>query len=77
MILFENIPSSTLNNFVDYFFNFYDEKKGIYPIKNLTKDQVLDGIKTRIKNKPSLDFIGDSVDRELIRDIILEKKEQQ
>ena len=59
--------------FTEYFLSFYDEKKGIYPIKGLTTEDVQEGIKTHIATS-EIEFIGDSVDREAIRDIILKKK---
>ena len=60
-----------MQNFIDYVLEFYGEK-GIYPIKNTNKDVIVKAIKKRIDLYPSLPFTFDSIDRELIRDVILE-----
>jgi len=62
-----------LDEFVDYVFSFYGEG-GVYPmgatlplIQQATNDiiQIL-----QIKNE---EFCGDSIDRELVRDLLIEK----
>ena len=59
-----------MQNFIDYVLDFYGEK-GVYPIKNINKDVIVKAIKKRIDLYPSLPFIFDSMDRELVRDVIL------
>ena len=72
----------TLDEFVDYVWSFYGEHSDtIYPIKGLTKQHIFDGFyiyKHRLikaAEKPNNHYTwgyGDSLDRERVRDIILE-----
>jgi len=72
----------TLNEFVDYVWSFYGEHSDtIYPIKGLTKQDIFDAFyvyKHRLlkaANVPNNNYTwgyGDSLDRERVRDIILE-----
>ena len=78
---------TNLNSFVEYIWSFYGEHDDtIYPIKGLTKDDILDAFKVyrkRIQEAESNNGKwfnvtyswggGDSLDRERVRDIILEK----
>ena len=78
---------TNLNSFVEYIWSFYGEHDDtIYPIKGLTKDDILDAFKVyrkRIQEAESNNGRwfnvtyrwggGDSLDRERIRDIILEQ----
>jgi len=78
---------TNLNSFVEYIWSFYGEHDDtIYPIKGLTKDDILDAFKVyrkRIQEAESNNGKwfnvtyswggGDSLDRERIRDIILEQ----
>ena len=78
---------TNLNSFVEYIWSFYGEHDDtIYPIKGLTKDDILDAFKVyrkRIQEAESNNGLwynvsyswggGDSLDRERIRDIILEQ----
>jgi hypothetical protein len=57
--------------FIEYVWNFYG-KDGIYQINNINKDIINKAIEQRINDYPSLPLQYDSIDRELIRDIILE-----
>ena len=77
----------TLQEFVDYVWLFYGEhSETIYPIKGLTKQDILDALNVyqqRIKAAESNNGRwfnvsyswgdGDSLDRERVRDIILEE----
>ncbi len=54
--------------FYKYFMSFYGEE-GIYPIKNFTRMEVKKAIKC-IGNE----FIGDSFDREKVRNILKNKQ---
>ena len=58
-------------DFVAYVDSFYNEKTGLYPIKGMTNSMVINAVKKHIK-KVGQEFCADSVDREKIRDIILE-----
>ena len=78
---------TNLNSFVEYIWSFYGEHDyTIYPIKGITKDDILDAFKVyrkRIQEAESNNGKwfnvtyswggGDSLDRERIRDIILEQ----
>ena len=57
--------------FVAYVDSFYNEKTGLYPIKGMTNSMVINAVKKHIE-KVGQEFCADSVDREKIRDIILE-----
>ena len=72
----------SLQEFVDYVWSFYGEhSETIYPIKGLTKQDIFDAFyvyKHRLlkaSNVPNNNYTwgyGDSLDRERVRDIILE-----
>ena len=66
------ISNEDLLEFIGYFLQFYDGDKGLYPIKGLTIKHIVDGVEKRIKDKPDMDFQGDSMDREMVRNIILD-----
>ena len=76
----------TLPEFVDYVWSFYSPNSDLYPIKGLTKQDILDALNVyqeRIEAAKSNNGRwfnvtyswgdGDSLDRERVRDIILEK----
>ena len=77
----------TIDEFVDYVWSFYGEHSDtIYPIKGLTKEDIFDALKIYsnrcdlAKRNNGLWFNvsyswggGDSLDRERVRDIILEQ----
>lgn len=58
-------------DFLAYVDSFYNEKSGLYPIKGMTSAMVVDATKKHINNVGQ-EFCADSVDREKVRDIILE-----
>ena len=75
---------NSLQEFVDYVWAFYNQQSELYPIKGLTKDDIFTAIKEyarRInvaKENNNLYFNvtyqwggGDTLDRERVRDIIL------
>ena len=71
---------NSLDEFVDYVWSFYNPIDGLYPIQNLEKVHILDAFyiyEDRIL-KGDLEYAhyswggGDSLDRERVRDIILE-----
>ena len=60
-------------DFVSYVDDFYNEKSGIYPIKGLTNDMIINATQKYITSQTK-DYTwggGDSLDRERVRDIIL------
>ena len=75
-----------LQEFIDYVWDFYNPQSDLYPIKGLTKDDIFTAIKEysiRInvaKGNNNLYFNvtyqwgdGDTLDRERVRDIILDQ----
>ena len=76
----------SINEFADYVWSFYSPKSDLYPIKGLTKQDILDALNVyqeRIEAAKSNNGRwfnvtyswgdGDSLDRERVRDIILEQ----
>ena len=76
----------TFTEFADYVWDFYSPKSDLYPIKGLTKQDILDALNVyqkRINVAESNNGRwfnvsyswgdGDSLDRERVRDIILEQ----
>ena len=72
---------NSLQEFVDYVWAFYNPQSELYPIKGLTKQDIFDAFyvyKHRLlkaSNTPNNNYTwgyGDSLDRERVRDIILE-----
>jgi hypothetical protein len=62
-------------DFVEYVDSFYNPVKGVYPIGGLTTELLTDSIKKYLKtlNDSTITWGGgDSVDRERVRDIILQ-----
>ena len=60
----------TLNDFVDYTYSFYGDD-GIYPL-GFTKEQILFATKLYIATLDiDQEFCADTVDRERVRDIII------
>ena len=57
-------------DFVDYCLDFYGHA-GIYRY-NFTVEEVLMGMIKRFHYRPSIDFDGDTVDREYVRDMVFE-----
>ena len=73
---------NSLDEFVDYVWSFYGNEDPLYPIAGLTKKDIRNAFyvyKHRLlkaANKPNNTFTwgyGDSLDRERVRDIILEE----
>ena len=71
----------TFTEFADYVWDFYSPKSDLYPIKGLTRLDIFDAFNIYIERieKGDLEYVhyswggGDSLDRERVRDIILEK----
>ena len=65
--------TNTLVDFLAYVDSFYNEKNGIYPIKGLTNDMIINATQKYITSQTK-DYTwggGDSVDRERVCRIIL------
>ena len=76
----------TLIEFIDYVWSFYNEDSDLYPIKGLTRQDILEAynvyqdriLAAKSNNGRWFNVTyswggGDSLDRERVRDIILEK----
>ena len=61
-----------MNEFIDYALSFYGVG-GLYDI-GATRDEVLIATGIRIERDKEVDFVGDTVDREKVRDIIIEMR---
>ena len=70
---------NSLEEFVDYVWSFYNPQSDLYPIKGLTKKDIFDAFNvyvSRIESNNNDLYSwgdGDSLDRERVRDIILEE----
>ena len=71
---------NSLEEFADYVWEFYSPNSDLYPIKSLTIEDVFHAIEIYFERieKGDLEYVhyswgeGDSLDRERVRDIILE-----
>ena len=72
---------NSLHEFVDYVWSFYNPQSDLYPIKGLTKEDIFEAFKvyqSRLFNAYFSDNLryswggGDSLDRERVRDILIE-----
>ena len=69
---------NSLQEFVDYVWSFYSPQSELYPIKGLTKADIFDAFYVyfdRLSTTQNDNYTwgyGDSLDRERVRDIILE-----
>ena len=70
---------TNLQEFVDYVWAFYNPQSELYPIKGLTKKDILEASWLYLQmcaypSQPEYSWgDGDSLDRERVRDIILEE----
>ena len=60
-----------MNEFVDYVMDFYGAN-GIYAM-NVNREDILIATGMRIEARKDIEFQGDSLDRELVRDILIER----
>ena len=67
---------SDVLDFVDYMQLFYTGPDAIYRY-DFTFDEICEGMIDRFNYRPSIDFDGDSVDREIVRDMILDARERK
>ena len=64
-------------DFIDYVWSFYNTEDGLYPIKGITKEIILEAswLYLQMCTYPSMPEYswgdGDSLDRENVRDILL------
>ena len=69
---------SNLQEFIDYVWSFYNPNTGLYPIEGITKEMILNAswLYLQMCTYPSMPEYswgdGDTLDREHVRDIILE-----
>ena len=69
---------SNLQEFIDYVWAFYNPQSELYPIKGLTKKDILEASWLYLQmcaypSQPEYSWgDGDSLDRERVRDILLE-----
>ena len=61
---------SEQEEFVRYCLDFYGPA-GIYRELSMTAAELREGLRRRLRNRPSLAFDGDTIDRELVRDEVL------
>lgn len=74
-----NDPELTVSevlDFIEYMNTFYVGEEAIYRY-DFTISEICQGMIDRFNYRPSLDFAGDSVDRELTRDLILDARERK
>ena len=64
-----------MKDFINYMLSFYGEH-GLYPI-SATTNEILVATGMRLERHKNIEFSGDSFDREMVRDIIIELREQQ
>ena len=68
---------SDLHEFIEYVWSFYNTEDGLYPIKGITKKKILEASWLYLqmcyyKSQPEYSWgDGDSLDREHVRDIII------
>lgn len=63
-------------DFVDYLQMFYTGPDAIYRY-DFTFAEICEGMINRFKARPSIDFDGDTVDREIVRDLIIDVRERE
>jgi len=75
-----NDPELTVKevlDFIDYCLDFYGHgDDAIYPY-GFHFSEICEGMIERFKYRPGLDFDGDSVDRELVRDMVLSARQEE
>jgi hypothetical protein len=63
-------------DFIEYMQMFYCGEDAIYRY-DFTIAEICGGMIDRFKGRPSFDFDGDSIDREIVRDMILDVRERK
>lgn len=65
------VTTTEMKEFYDYVMNFYGAKSELYPEMNFTTVEVAFATSLYIRKYPE-QFCGDSFDRELVRDLVLD-----
>lgn len=64
-------------DFIDYCLMFYGHgPDAVYPY-GFHFSEICEGMIARMQARPGLDFDGDSLDRELVRDFVLDAREKE
>jgi len=74
---YEAVDYSSPEVFVDYVMSFYSNRPdSVYPELDFAEDEVYKALATRLTRKKYAEtpFDGDSLDREIVRDIVLEDR---
>jgi len=66
-----SISKEELDNFTSYFLEFYGKGKDS-EIPNLRKELIPIALGIRLERSKGISFGGDSIDRELVRDVVYE-----
>tara|TARA_R110002096_G_scaffold183236_1_gene361206 strand:+ start:78 stop:365 length:288 start_codon:yes stop_codon:yes gene_type:complete len=69
-----------ISNFRSYVYSFYGKDEGIYKHffnNNLTWREIKKATEIRLSSNMKLEFHGDSVDRELVRDILFKLRDPE
>lgn len=77
MSYFKEVDYKNTEVFVDYVMSFYsNDPDSVYPELDFTRDEVYLALATRLTRKKyeETPFEGDTVDREIVRDIVLEDR---
>jgi hypothetical protein len=69
---FTAIPAATINRFIDYVLDFYGPTGPYADEMIFSESDVRMGLYQRLMWRKDLDFEGDSRDREIVRDMILD-----
>ena len=64
-----------IKQFTDYFNDFYGIN-GVYPYRDTNMELITIAMELLFKNRPDYIFVGDSMDREAIRDIVFSELDQ-
>lgn len=73
---YEAVDYTNHDVFVDYMMSFYsNQPDSIYPELDFDESEIRKALNTRLtRKKYELPFEGDSVDREIVRDIVLQNR---
>ena len=62
---------TNVQEFIDYCLTFYGDKEGLYPM-GATPNEILVALGVRLERYKHAEFDGDTLDREWVRDIMIE-----
>lgn len=62
-----------IGEFTNYCLDFYGPDSDLYPM-DMHRDEVIKALAVRMTTRKDLEFEGDTVDREIIRDIVLDMR---